>query len=417
MSGAEAYNIAQQMFGKTLRARQALVGDIYGAEGQTLDNGLVLYFPAPNSYTGENCVEFHCHGSPVVAGAVLRTMFALGARQALAGEFTRRAFLNGKLDLIQSEAVIDLIDAETEQAAVNAAAQLNGSISREVNSVYEDLTVLLAHFHAFVDYPDEDIGDVSDYPQIYRAIATLGKLLDTYNRGRIIRDGVRVALVGAPNVGKSSLLNALAGSDRAIVTNIPGTTRDTIEVSLVLNGLRVTLVDTAGLRDSADTIETMGVERSIIEIENCDLTLAVLDASNPNSDGETAEFIKKARRSLTVLNKCDLQVLNEAEGLRVSAKTGDGLTALSKTISEMFNISEAGNSAFASALSNERQYAAILRATDAIKTAEAALASGVTPDAALSDVEYALTALGEVNGRTVRSDITDTIFSRFCVGK
>jgi tRNA modification GTPase len=405
------------MFGKTLKARLALNGDIYGIDGHTLDNGLVLYFPAPNSYTGENCVEFHCHGSPVVAGAVLRTMFALGARQALAGEFTRRAFLNGKLDLIQSEAVIDLIDAETEQAAVNAAAQLNGAISREINAVYEDLTLLLAHFHAFVDYPDEDIGDISEFPQLPRAIAVLGKLADTYSRGRIIRDGIRVALAGAPNVGKSSLLNALAGSDRAIVTDIPGTTRDTIEVSLVLNGLRVTLIDTAGLRDTADTIETLGVERSIAEIENCDLTLAVFDASNPDSNGETVELIKKARRSLTVLNKCDLPLTNKADGIHISAKTGSGLTELCEAISSMFDISEAGNSAFASALSNERQYAAIRRAADALTTAETALVSGVTPDAALSDVEYALTALGEVNGRTVRNDVTDMIFSRFCVGK
>jgi tRNA modification GTPase len=402
------------MFAKPLIPRTALVGDIYGEDGETLDNGVALCFPAPHSYTGENCVEFHCHGSPIVASAVLRTMFSLGARQALAGEFTRRAFLSGKLDLIQSEAVIDLIDAETEQAAVNAAAQLNGAISREVNAVYDDLTLLLAHFHAFVDYPDEDIGDVTDYPQLASSIEILTKLADTYNRGRIIRDGIRAVLIGAPNVGKSSLLNALAGSDRAIVTDIPGTTRDTIEVTLVLNGLRVTLIDTAGFASStSDLIERLGIERSKAEIERCDLVLAVYDASSPSG----SVISTGDKKTLNVLNKCDLAQDSAADGIRVSAKTGEGLQTLCEAISGLFDISQAADRSFASALSNERQYAAISKASAALKSAADALESGIAPDAALSDVEYALTALGEVNGRTVRSDVTDTIFARFCVGK
>ena len=279
--------------------RTLVFGQMLDREGRLLDQGLAVRFPGPGSFTGEDCAEFHCHGSPVVLGELLSALFAAGARQALAGEFTKRAFLNGRLDLTQAEAVIDLIDAETAAAARNAAAQLQGGLRRRLEPIQEALLDVTSRFYAVVDYPDEDIEDVAP-AQITQALQTadhhLTNLLNTCRRGRVLKSGVRTAIAGRPNAGKSSLLNALAGYERAIVTDIPGTTRDTVEESVLCGGVLLRLIDTAGIRDTQDTVERMGVERSRQALESADLILAVVDGAD-----STQEDV----RLLTEVSRCE----------------------------------------------------------------------------------------------------------------
>ena len=260
--------------------RKMVFGEMLDAEGRVIDRGLAVRFPAPHSYTGEDSAELHCHGSPVVLRELLSALFAAGARQAGPGEFTKRAFLNGRLDLTQAEAVIDLIDAETAAAARNAAAQLEGGLRRVLEPIQETLLDIASRFYAVVDYPDEDIQDVNP-AEIARAMASaedaLTRLLAACRRGQVLKKGVPTAIVGRPNVGKSSLLNALLGYERAIVTDIPGTTRDTVEESVLCGGVLLRLIDTAGLRETEDTVEQLGVERSRRAMEEAELILLVDD--------------------------------------------------------------------------------------------------------------------------------------------
>jgi tRNA modification GTPase len=417
VSGTKALAIAERLFSKPLTPRVAALGNLYSDKGVLLDSVLALYFPAPHSFTGEDVVEFHCHGSPAVAVAVLRAIFACGARQALAGEFTKRAFLNNKLDLIQAEAVADLIDAETEQAAVNAASMLSGTVSKELVRVYNTLSGLLSHFYAAIDFPDEDIE-----PQLPDAIAAvvgecasvLRSLETTYERGRIVKNGLITVLVGKPNVGKSSLLNALVGYDRAIVTDTPGTTRDTVEERAVVGGVLLRLTDTAGVRDSVDEIERLGVERSTQALESADLVLVVLDGSASLTD-EDYRVLNLAERSgkptLLLANKCDLGIVPppDIDAVPVSAKTREGFERLAELVAEIAGVSEQSNTAL---LSNERQYAAVKSAADILE----GFAPALTAEA-LDDIEAALSSLAAVLGRRVSEDVVNGIFSRFCVGK
>ena len=409
------------------RPRSMVLGDLLDGTGRVIDNVLCVTFPAPHSYTGEDCAELHCHGSPVVLDAGLRALFAAGCRQAQGGEFTKRAFLSGQLDLLQAEAVVDLIDAETAEQAHNAVCQLSGTLSRTVDRVYEALLSMAARFYAVVDYPDEDIEDLRQ-PELLDTLHTarqdLERLLTSFSRGQLLKQGVPTVLLGKPNAGKSSLLNALLGYDRAIVTDIAGTTRDTVEEKLPVGGVLLRLTDTAGIRDGGDAVEALGVERSRAAAHQAALAILVLDGSSPPTaeDEEAIALARQVPRLLVVMNKCDLPLHPDAAALTgrfdtvlsVSARENLGLDALTRAIAALF---PTGVPADGALLTNARQADAVSRALSAVTDAHDALQNGMTPDAVLTDCEAALEALGELNGKHIRDDLVDTIFSRFCVGK
>lgn len=407
--------------------RKMVYGDLLDSEGRVIDNALCVLFRAPHSYTGEDCAEIHCHGSPVVLNEGLSALFAKGARQAKGGEFTQRAFLNGRMDLIQAESVIDLIDAETAEAARNAVGQLSGTLSRTVDEIYEGLMAIVSRFYAVVDYPDEDIEDVQREDMLdtlRNSENKLQELLATFSRGKLLKLGVPTVILGKPNAGKSSLLNALLGYDRAIVTDVAGTTRDTVEEKVRLDHVLLRLIDTAGIRETADSVEKIGVERSRDAARQSSLALLVLDGSAPmDAEDEAAIAVAKEVANLVVIvNKADLprkidigRLADRFDNvISLSAKTGEGLTTLTDHITSLY---PTGTTAQGELLTNARQADAVSRALNAIREARSALRIGMTPDVVLSDAENALSALGELNGKSIREDLVATIFSRFCVGK
>lgn len=431
LSGDKAINIVDKLFiprsGKKMSEsedRKLVFGSLCDLDGQTLDICLCTISRAPHSYTGENTAEIQCHGSPAVLRAALDAVFALGARQALPGEFTKRAFLNGRMDLTSAEAVADIIDAETAEAAKNAAGQLGGAIGRRIDKIYDFLTDLSSHYHAVLDYPDEDIEDftLAAYKaELHAAIAELKRLADSYSGGKLLHGGIPAAIIGRPNAGKSSLLNAVLGYDRAIVTNIPGTTRDTIEEKLRLGGVLLRLTDTAGLRETDDEIERLGVMRSHEAMENAELVIAVIDGSGDVSaeDEEIIRCAEKAPHAVVAVSKSDLgkiAVLPETTlpVVELSSMTGEGLEKLAEVIKTLFPMPDAPAGEI---LTNARQAEAVDRALAALTAAYDALLQGCTPDIVLTEAEGAMSALGELSGKTVREDVTNRIFERFCVGK
>ncbi len=405
--------------------RKLMLGTLQDKNGRIIDQCMAVYTRSPHSYTGEDTVEIQCHGSPAVLAAGLESLYLAGALPAKRGEFTKRAFINGQLDLTQAEAVIDLIEADTADAAANAAGQVGGILQQKLAPVYDELTDLCSHFHAVLDYPDEDIADfgLGSYESALKKDAkTLYALLQTYGQGRILRQGVSAAIVGKPNVGKSSLLNALAGFERVIVTEIAGTTRDTVEETVMLGSTRLRLIDTAGIHDTQDKIEAMGVERSKKEMENADLVLFVCDGSQPLTDEDQAviDACLDMENAIALINKSDLgQAVAPSElpfmaVIPICARTGEGLDQLADMVDTMFD----GNvPCDGSILTNPRQYDAIRRAYESMLSALKGLQLGLTPDAVLTDVEAAMETMGEVTGAVVREDITARIFERFCVGK
>ena len=428
LSGDDCVSIAQRVFSRNLLDapnRKLILGCLKDTQGRTIDQCMAVVSRAPHSYTGEDTVEFHCHGSPALLAAGLDSLYAAGARPARRGEFTKRAFLNGKLDLTQAEAVIDLIEAETADAAANAAGQVGGALQKKLDPIYRTLTDLCSHFHAVLDYPDEDIEDfgLSNYASALRQAAkALYDLLGTYHQGRILRQGVAAAIVGRPNVGKSSLLNALAGFERVIVTDIPGTTRDTVEQSVLVGSTRLRLIDTAGIRETGDTVEALGVQRSRQALEQADLVLFVCDGSQPLTpeDREITNACCDAPHAIALVNKVDLGRVVEPGDLPflnvicTSLPEGRGLDQLADVIDLEF---QGETPCDGSILTNSRQFDACRRAYEAMLRALQGLQLGLTPDAVLTDVEEAMEAMGEVTGATVREDITARIFERFCVGK
>ena len=434
LTGPDTRRILDRVFapanGRPMSAqtpRKLVFGRALDRSGGVIDEALAVLFPGPNSYTGEDCAEIHCHGSPVVLDEVLAAAFARGARQARGGEFTQRAFLSGRMDLIQAESVADLIDAESAGAARNAVGQLQGRMSRSVRGIYDALMDVVSRFYAIVDYPDEEIEPLQQ-AQIEQTLAEsaerLDALLATFSRGRLLKSGVPAVILGKPNAGKSSLLNALLGYDRAIVTDIAGTTRDTVEEKVLVGSVLLRLCDTAGIRDAADTVERLGVERAQQAAQRAELALLVLDGSAPltREDEEAIAAARRARRMLVLVNKADLPQVLDTAALRVrfgeviplSARSGAGVDALCRAVEELF---AGGETPRGELLTNARQAESAQRALDAVRRAEQALRSGLSPDAVLTDAEEALEALAEFSGKRVRDDLVATIFSRFCVGK
>ncbi len=392
LSGDGAIEIASKVFKplngadmKNAKNRMLYYGRLLDSGGEPIDLCLCTISRAPNSYTGENTAEFQCHGSPAVLAEGLSSLFKAGARQAGPGEFTKRAFLNGKMDLTQAEGVIDLIEADTAAAAKNAVGHLEGAISLKTDEIYSELCDIMAHFHAVLDYPDEDIDDfeMGVYESVLKsAESRLRALLGTYERGKILKDGVKSAVIGRPNVGKSSLLNAILGYERAIVTDIAGTTRDTIEERVKVGKAVLRLCDTAGIRDTDDRVEKIGVERAEKAAAEAGLVIAVFDSSCELTDEDRfiMSLAKKASSAIAILNKSDKEeriTIDEKEfgGIRyckVSAKTGEGIEELCRLIEEL--VPDAGQSGIGSIITNARQAGAVARGAAAAASAVAAIA-------------------------------------------
>lgn len=423
VSGPQALRIAVALGCPQLQPRHAHYARFRDAAGEVLDDGIALYFPNPRSFTGEDVVELQGHGSPVVLQQLVGRCIALGARQARPGEFSERAFLNGKLDLAQAEAIADLIAASDTRAARAARRSLDGVFSRRVEDAGEQLVRLRIHVEAAIDFADEPL-DTLGGDQVRQGLGevqlALATLRDDAERGRRLRDGLHAVLVGPPNAGKSSLLNALAGSERAIVTDIAGTTRDTLRETIRIDGLELTLVDTAGLRDGGDAIEREGMRRARAEMQRTDLAIIVLDARDPQAGhAAVADAIAEVPLQLWIHNKSDLlEALPadiDANVVHVSAATGQGLDRLHTRLRELASGS-AGDSVEGEFSARARHVEAITLAIGHAERAEAELVHEHL-ELAAEELRLAHEALGEITGRMSADDLLGRIFSSFCIGK
>ena len=432
LSGAEALPIVRQIFRplhelKKFKPRYLHFGHIVRPEtGQPVDEVLVAYMPSPHSYTRQDVVEIQAHSGIVPLQTILHLVLSLGARLAEPGELTLRAFLNGRLDLTQAEAVLDVIQAKTEAGLRLAAQQLGGVLSSQVSQVRQKLVHVLAYLEATIDFVDEDIPLEDVTPSLQEALAETKKLIATAAQGLIYRQGVRAAIVGKPNVGKSSLLNALLRGERAIVTAIPGTTRDTLEETANLGGIPLVLVDTAGIRTRAsDLVEQIGIERSRAALAQADLALLVVDRSQELTEADwEIERLVRGKPALLVLNKADLPqsqlipapFLPDAIRVSMSALTGQGLDDLETTIISQITGGEVVT-ADTPLVSNPRHKALLIRAVEHTQTAIQAQRERLSPDLVSIDVREAVDALGQITGETATEDLLNAIFSKFCIGK
>lgn len=432
ISGDDAFAVAERVFAPSSpgrfaekEQRRAYYGSFFDEAG-VFDDGLCLIFRAPHSFTGENVAELYCHGGILVTQKLLEAALKSGARLARPGEFTRRAFIGGRISLTQAEAVGGLIEAKSEKYLRVSARQASGTLAAEISGYYETLRGIAASVYAFIDYPDEDMTDIS-VPEMRERIGSvregLLRLSRTHEYGTAISEGIKTALIGKPNTGKSSVLNMLCGSDRAIVTDIAGTTRDVITETVRCGDVLLRLSDTAGIRDSADDIERIGVEKSLECIGKADLIFAVFDLSRPLDGGDFAliEEIKrrgKESRVICLMNKSDIDIGAVRppfeNAVRISALRGEGREDIAEAVAGMLGGADIGENE--EIITNARQNAAIVNAAAALADAAGAL-DGFTQDIAGMDIERAMGYLGEADGRTVGEDIVNEIFSHFCVGK
>lgn len=433
ISGKNATEIADRIFvsvnGKKLsssKGYRAYFGRIFDGE-TAVDEVVCLVFRAPHSYTGEDVVEINCHGGVVLLKKILRLVLQNGAQAAAPGEFTKRAFLNGKLDLSEAESVMTLISAQGEQGANAAFNQLEGSLSRKIEKINSSLLSLAAHIAAWVDYPDDEIEELGNnelYSTIYNAHLELCTLLSNFDSGMAVTNGVEAAIVGKPNVGKSTLMNLLTGYDRSIVTEIEGTTRDVVEETVNLNGCILRISDTAGMRETGDIVEKLGVERSRKKLERAAIVFAVFDLSKPLSD-EDKELIDECKNKnvIPIVNKTDLDPRLDVDYIKnklgsplfISAKSGDGYNELCDRVAELMGTKNFDTTS--AMLVNERQRICCQKASDALKDALEALNIGLTPDAIGVCIDDAIAALLELTGQKASEAVVDEVFKQFCVGK
>ncbi len=435
ISGADAVDIGDKVFknqyGKTLHSAGTHTithGYAVADDGRVIDEVLCSVMLAPHTYTGEDVVEINCHGGNISTREILSCVIASGARSAEPGEFTKRAFLNGRMDLCEAESVIDIINAKTTKAHSLSVHQLKGALSQRISDIREELLTLTAHLQVLIDFADEDLEPLSDEEYLgglKQAVKDIDKLLATADRGKIIRDGIKTAIVGKPNVGKSSLLNLLYGEDRAIVTDIEGTTRDTIEESVILGGVMLSITDTAGIRETADKIEKIGVEKSKIAMEDADLVIFMADAKRGLDEND--KYIMdslRGKKTIALINKSEGQSLVNRQELAAisdvvidfSVKENRGTDELEAAVSEMFSLGDIGENDD-SVITNVRHKDALLKAKSALNSAVAEIESGIELNMTFIDIENAISALGEITGQTVGEEIVDKIFHSFCVGK
>ena len=440
ISGDKAVEIAERVFspsnGKSLldcKSNVAYHGEIfkeYENKKIQIDDGLATIFRAPRSFTGENTVEICCHGGVLVTQNVLSACLAAGARHAMPGEFTRRAFINGKMGLNEAEALGNLLEAETEEQMLASRAGMRGVLSGKTNEVYASLCSVLAAVFAHIDYPDEDLADMSEEEMLLALNANeekLCRLADTYSTGRAVMSGINTVILGKTNAGKSSLYNMLVGSDAAIVTDIAGTTRDVISERIKLGRVMLKLSDTAGIRESSDVVERIGIDRARAAAENAELILAVFDGSREQTDDERelVEYIKGLDAvKIAIINKSDIARLPEYDALasefeyslKISALKGEGYGELVSLVEQIYidKTLDTGNDAM---IVNARQNAAISTALASVRAAAESVRLGLPLEICCADIEEAMQCLSELDGRAVSEDIVGEIFSKFCVGK
>lgn len=425
MSGADCTGILARCTSRglsvKLKPRHATLTHVLDADDTPLDQVLVTWFPAPASYTGEDTLEISCHGGMLVTDRLLQRLYACGAYPAEPGEFTKRAFLNGRMDLTQAEAVMDVISAGSELALKAAQSQLNGSIGGRVEELKTGLIHVLAHIEAYIDFPDEDISpDTANtlLASLEQMEDHLAALLKTADGGRLLREGVKTAIAGPPNVGKSSLLNTLLGYERAIVSNVAGTTRDTVEESIRISGLALRLIDTAGVRASGDAIEQAGIMRTTRALDTADLILEVADASLPRPAASLAGDRNTPR--LLILNKSDLPIHPDwqlSPGIRFSCTTGEGRRELEEAIVHTFASrlpQESGSSLVAINARHQHELALCL---ESVRLAAASISRSDSPEFTALELREALSHLGEITGAVDTEDVLGAIFSTFCLGK
>ena len=434
ISGEDAVAVGEKIFRpfkggrelKTLGGYSCAYGRVFDAEGD-IDEAVATVFIAPRSYTGENTVEFSCHGSPALLKRVLRAALAAGAALAGPGEFTKRAFLNGKLTLTQAEAVMDLISAKSAGAGKAALTMRDGALYKKIKKITEELTALESHFAAWSDYPEEDVPELSNEHMesvLKEAQAVLKRLIDTYDAGKVIREGAVTVIAGKPNVGKSTLMNLLSGRDRSIVTEVAGTTRDVVEESVLVGDIPIRLLDTAGIHETEDRVEKIGVDMANTEIDRCDVVIAVFDSSAP-LDSDDMNLIEKLRGkpAVAVINKSDLETRADIDVIKngferavvISAASGNGEEEFRKALSEVLKTADLDPAE--PVMANERQLDCVCRAKRAVDEAISAVEFGMTLDAVGICVETALDCLYELTGEKASDAVIEQVFSRFCVGK